>query len=269
MQNTPVERWLPYPNFAGFYEVSDQGNVCSLARTTTPGGLLKPRIWRGKYRIVTLCKYGIHYDRRVARMVLETFVGPCPPGHEACHGPDGPLCDWLSNLCWGTYAKNQGEDRVRDGTSNRGEQCGAARLTEEIVLECRRRYAAGEAGAALAREFGVTQPVMSRAISGKTWAHVPGPIETPPNSRQAKLTDEIVVECRRRYAAGESQTVLAAEFGVVPSAISQAVHGRKWANLDGAIDPEEDGRHRPRTEEQKARSRISGRAGARKRWGPS
>jgi len=167
-----TERWLPYPGYAGFYEVSDLGNVRSLARTTTRGKILKPRISPRGYRLVVLSKYGQHAERRVARMVLETFIGPCPPGQEACHGPGGSLDDSLPNLCWGTKSKNHGEDRVRDGTSNQGERCASAKLTAAIVIECRRRYAAGETQRALAAEFGVDQSSISDAIRGETWGHL-------------------------------------------------------------------------------------------------
>lgn len=48
-----------------------------------------------------------------------------------------------------------------------------AKLTEEIVAEARRRYAAGESQGALAREFGVARPTMAQAIVGRTWKNVP------------------------------------------------------------------------------------------------
>jgi hypothetical protein len=259
------ERWRPYPGFAGFYEVSDQGNVYSLARATTPGGLLKPYINRWGYRTVNLSKYGRTYYRRVGRMVLETWISECPPGQEACHGPRGPLDDSLPNLSWGTKAKNHGPDRVRDGTSNRGENCAAAKLTAEIVLECRQRYAAGETQRALAAEFSVTQPVLSRAIRGITWADLT--LEAKPVTWTG-LTEEIVLECRRRYAAGESQSALAAEFGIYYGAMNRAIRGVTWGHLtEGIPDPEVDGRSLISTPDMRERRREYGRKGARARWG--
>lgn len=50
-----------------------------------------------------------------------------------------------------------------------------AKLNDAIVLECRKRNAAGDSQCALAREFGVSQPSMRYAILGKTWKHVPVP----------------------------------------------------------------------------------------------
>ena len=46
--------------------------------------------------------------------VLEAFVGPCPPGLEACHGNDVADDNRLENLRWDTRTENQ-LDRVRNG----------------------------------------------------------------------------------------------------------------------------------------------------------
>jgi len=193
------ERWLPYPGYAGFYEVSDRGNVMSLARATTSGKLLKVQISKKGYRVVGLSKYGKVTFKRVARMVLETFDKPCPPGYEACHGPRGKQCDWLDNLSWGPVAKNQGEDRVRDGTSNRGERSATAKLTESIVLECRRRYAAGETQTALAAEFGIASGAMSMAIRGRTWTHLTEGIPDPEVDGRSLISTPDMRERRREY----------------------------------------------------------------------
>ena len=44
----------------------------------------------------------------------------------------------------------------------------------------------------------------------------------------AKLTLETAAECRRRNAAGETQIVLAREFGVSQAAISKVIRGETW-----------------------------------------
>ncbi|HEX4609368.1 MAG TPA: NUMOD4 domain-containing protein [Urbifossiella sp.] len=60
--------------------------------------------------------------------------------------------------------------------------------------------------------------------------------ETQPN---AKLTEATVTEIRTRYAAGETQAVLAREFGISRSAVSMAASGKRWAHLaDGVAVPE-------------------------------
>ena len=47
----------------------------------------------------------------------------------------------------------------------------------------------------------------------------------------AVLTAAIVLACRERHANGETQTALAAEFGVQKTTMSMAIKGRTWAHL--------------------------------------
>jgi hypothetical protein len=136
---------------------------------------------------------------RISNLVLETFASPRPSGQEACHGPGGQLDDSLGNLSWGTRSRNQGADRVRDGTSNQGERSVRAKLTEAIVLECRRRYAAGETQVALAAEFGVTSGAMSNAIHGKTWAHLADGIPDPEIDGRSLISTPDMRQRRREY----------------------------------------------------------------------
>lgn len=51
----------------------------------------------------------------------------------------------------------------------------------------------------------------------------------------AKLTDAIVAECRRRHAAGESQLSLALEFGVSKSVMHHAIWGMTWTHVPEPI----------------------------------
>jgi hypothetical protein len=50
-------------------------------------------------------------------MVLEAFVGPCPPGLECCHGNGVGTDNWVENLRWDTHTENV-LDSVRHGTHN-------------------------------------------------------------------------------------------------------------------------------------------------------
>lgn len=74
-------------------------------------------IWigAGGYRYVMLNARGECYSHKVARLVLETFVGPCPDGMECRHLDGNKLNDDLENLCWGTRYENI-QDKVIHGT---------------------------------------------------------------------------------------------------------------------------------------------------------
>lgn len=100
------ERWLPIEGWPG-YEVSDWGRVGSRVRGRFK--ILKP--WIGKengYLYVGLVKDdGTKQKFLVHRLVLEAFVGPCPPGLEACHDPDKTRTNCrLDNLKWGDHFEN-------------------------------------------------------------------------------------------------------------------------------------------------------------------
>jgi NUMOD4 motif len=95
------ERWLPAAGYAGWYEVSCCGNVWSLARPATPGGLLTPQLNSAGYRFVRLHKYGRVQSVTVGSLVLATFRPVGSSGRRARHGPGGKTDDSLPNLSWG------------------------------------------------------------------------------------------------------------------------------------------------------------------------
>ena len=241
MPSSEAERWLPVPRYEGLYEVSDLGRVRSLDRVVTrsdgrrcryPGVMLRPAA-TGKitpHQRVALSANGKACTELVHQLVLEAFVGPRPEGQQSRHGPGGSLDNRLVNLCYGTPVENMA-DMERDGTAHRGETHGGAKLTEVIVLECRRRHAAGESQRSLAAEFGVGNACMSFAIRGITWGRLPGAVpgrQNPFTHHNAKLTPGTVEEARQRYAAGESRVALAAEYGVARATLWQAIQNR-WS----------------------------------------
>lgn len=102
--------WRPVFGAEGLYEVSDRGEVRSRPRERTRGGILAPRMY-SKYMMVDLGR-GNH--RLVHRLVLEAFIGPCPPGLEARHVNGDHTDNSLPNLLWGTRSENT-LDQVRHG----------------------------------------------------------------------------------------------------------------------------------------------------------
>jgi hypothetical protein len=120
--------------------------------------------------------YGQMYDPAVHRMRLvhvlmcEWVHGPRPEGKEVAHGPcHNRACINSRHLSWKTSRENH-LDMVRDGTDRRGEKHPLAKLTAEQVGEIRVRYAAGDVTQqALATEYGVQRPAISRIVTGARW----------------------------------------------------------------------------------------------------
>jgi NUMOD4 motif/HNH endonuclease len=114
-----AESWLPVPCYEGLYEVSDLGRVRSLTHKTSKGirygRLLKQSRLKNGYLRVGLYRNGSQATRTVHSLVAEAFIGPCPPGMEVCHGPQGQLANGRDNLRYGTRSENI-LDQVRHGT---------------------------------------------------------------------------------------------------------------------------------------------------------
>lgn len=87
------------PGFQGWYEASCCGQVYSMPRAATAGGLLTIQRNSAGSRVVRLSKYGRVTTVTVASIVLLTFRGPAC-GRRARHGPAGPDDDSLGNLTW-------------------------------------------------------------------------------------------------------------------------------------------------------------------------
>lgn len=108
---------------------------------------------------------------RVHRLILEAFVGPCPPGMVACHNNGDRTDNRLCNLRWDTQLANVA-DSVVHGTKVQGERQGVAKLTVEDVVEIRRLYDVGESMCRLARRFGMSESQIGNVVHRRQWAHV-------------------------------------------------------------------------------------------------
>jgi len=161
------EQWRDVPGWEGLYQVSDLGRVRSLQRTivysngdthTVLGRVRKPNGNGHGYLTVSLYRRNSEVRRYIHRLVLEAFVGPCPPGQEACHGNGNPADNRLSNLRWDTRMENV-RDTARHGNNfqankthcKRGHpltgnnlilQNGGKRACRECHKETKRRYRA-------------------------------------------------------------------------------------------------------------------------------
>jgi hypothetical protein len=82
----------------------------------------------------------------------------CGNGHLGCLNP--------SHLAWGTRPENEA-DKLLHGTSNRGERCGAAKLTVDQVRAIR---ASSESRKVLASRYGVTAGAIGDILRRSKWA---------------------------------------------------------------------------------------------------
>lgn len=183
-----LEYWRDVPGYQGRYRISDLGRVAShpriIVRSNGAPQTVKGRILSLSYGGLRPNLYlrdsnGVPSIKIIARLVLETFVGPCPERMEACHFPDyTPSNNCLSNLRWDTRRANA-QDMVLHGRSTKGrdglkgEANGAASLTEDSVREIRKLYEEKKRNQMeLAKMFGVTQAMISLICLRRNWKHL-------------------------------------------------------------------------------------------------
>ncbi len=159
-----MENWLPIPDFEGIYEVSDLGRI----RSVKSGKIKQATILKTDPRpFVLLWKHNKPKMIRVHTAVLSAFVGRKPTGMEGCHNDGNCQNNVLGNLRWDTPKANHA-DKIRHGTTNRGERCGTAKLTSAQVAAIR---ADSRLQRIIAEEYGVRQSAISRIKSGTRWTY--------------------------------------------------------------------------------------------------
>ena len=169
-----METWLPVVGFEN-YQVSNLGRIRSIngrkgSRANVNGGILNGwiQVVRPGYsrRLVALRKDGKTQTKKVHRLVLEAFIGPCPTGQEGCHQDGNSLDNNILNLKWGTHAENI-FDSISHGTKtsppiHSGESHPNSTLTSaQIRMIQSRTFKRGDQ-AKLARELHVAGVTISR-----------------------------------------------------------------------------------------------------------
>lgn len=173
------ESQVVYREIAGFtgYRVGSDGSVWSCWSTRRLTDIWKRMKLRPNHKgypsvNLSLGGRGNYRTRRVHRLVLVAFVGPCPDGME-CRHLNGIKADCrLDNLEWGTQEDNRGDNRRLDAYQRGGEHS-QAKLTEDDVRQIRQHYAAGGIlQRELAADFGITLSMVSMIVNRRSWQHV-------------------------------------------------------------------------------------------------
>ena len=176
--STVPEGFRQIPGYSQ-YAIDEHGtiiSVCSLngrgkSRPWTNASRLSLGTDKDGYKFVNLCHDGRRRKTTVHKLVLTTFVGPCPDGMMCRHLDGNPANNHVSNLSWGT-AKQNGADKVFHGTPCRGESRHNTKLTEKDVLEIRARAAGGESPMSISKDFPITRRGISYIILRETWTHI-------------------------------------------------------------------------------------------------
>lgn len=156
MQGTPWER------LKAKRKIDRDRNWIWTGATTKPGPEGYGRItYAGK----TVCTHILAW---------ELTNGPVPPGMKVLHTCDIPRCFNPAHLFLGTQADNMADMKQKGRERKaRGTESPQSKLTDEQVLEIRRRRANGDSVVKLAVAFGVNPSNISHICTGRTWTHLP------------------------------------------------------------------------------------------------
>lgn len=110
------EIWKDIKGYENKYQVSNYGNVRSLARLKTDGRkiserILKPQILKSGYILVGLGKNGTIKMYLLHRLVATAFLGEGPKGYEVNHINENKSDNRVENLEWVDHLTN-----IRHGT---------------------------------------------------------------------------------------------------------------------------------------------------------
>ena len=174
-----MEEYKDIQGYEGIYQVSNLGNVKSLARTLQePSGkerktkekVLKSSLDNKGYPKLNLHLNNVRITRRVHRLVALALI-PNPEGKEQVNHINGDKTDnSTSNLEWCTGSENM-KHAYDTGLKipTRGERSKSAKLTNQDVLDIR---ASSESTVALAKRYNVARQTIGYIVRRETWKHI-------------------------------------------------------------------------------------------------
>ena len=173
------EEWRTIAEFPD-YEISNLGRIRRLTtQRRWKAGHIRKITSNGRYPNLSLYKHGQSYMRYIHRLVMEAFVGPCPPGQE-CNHKDGNRMNFaLDNLEWITHSENEIHAhniglKIGIGSPGRvGELHPLHKLKDGEVWLIKKILASRRFSfTVIARMFKVNPGTISKIKCGTRWKHI-------------------------------------------------------------------------------------------------
>jgi Mor family transcriptional regulator len=210
-----------------YYEAGTDGSIWSWKR---PGGhigdypkrLATPtrskRAKKVEYLQVCL---GAGNTEAVHRLILETFVGPCPENMECCHEDGNAKNNTLTNLKWGTKKQN-GEDRCRHGTVT-------SKLNQEDIIDIFELWNTGKSATYISKIYKVATSTIWNIINKKTYTLYS--VDLIKTKRKFKLTEDNIKEIRRLHKQGHTVINISKLFKVLPLTIYNIIKYKQHIHI--------------------------------------
>jgi hypothetical protein len=170
-------KWKPLSWGAGTYEVSDFGDVRTLAHMTLdkrgrqhpiPERVLKHSVQRDGYHLVALYENGARKQFLVHRLVYEHHIGPLIDGLDIAHRDGDKDNNCAANLVQCTRKENIAH-QLDHGTRCRGENKPASKLVSAHVRLIRKLHNEGKSYRALAAQFNVSHHTIGALCRREIW----------------------------------------------------------------------------------------------------
>ncbi|HGO1484269.1 TPA: NUMOD4 domain-containing protein [Staphylococcus aureus] len=173
-----IEQWRPIKNYKGIYEISNLGNVKSLARTIIKKDgkkqTFKERILNKRHNGYGYYQVGLNNKGKriyfyIHRLVGEAFIDNPSNLSQINHVNGNKEDNSVNNLEW-VSAKDNTIHSWKTGLSKGGENHGMSKLTNNEVLEIRKKYLSKNySQRKLAKEYNVSQKTIYNIINKKQW----------------------------------------------------------------------------------------------------
>ena len=131
------------------------------------GRILSLRIGKNGYPGCVLSKSAFDKTVHVHRLVAETFIGPCPEGHEVAHLDGDRLNNTWPNLIYATRKENMAH-AMEHGTTGKGI---GFKVTDDIARKIKRLKGRVPAQF-IAGITGLSRQTVYAIQSNKVWSHV-------------------------------------------------------------------------------------------------
>lgn len=205
---------------------------------------------------VAAARHGLYVDGRVYNVMMHRLIMAAPEGEAIDHRDGNPLNNQRSNLRFANAKQNAANTRAVAGKEFKGVHRASQRSYLAQIRDGDRTFYLGSydtpeqaarvydaARVRMSGEFAWTNfpdiEAWADEIAANVLAGGKPPVRGDGRKSRRKLTNEQVVEIRRRYTAGEANgRELAAEYGVCVAAIYHLLSGRTFSDVGEPVPNE-------------------------------
>lgn len=168
--------WKEVESYSGKYFVSTNGEVFSMPREGTVGGILTQKLTTQGYRSVCLTRSKTSKSHAlVHRLVACAFIPNTSSKRTVNHKNGVKTDNIVSNLEWATHSENV-KHAIDTGLAvpKKGQDWHCASITNEMAISCNKMLLDGLAPSIVSKELNISIGVVRAIKSAKGWSHLTG-----------------------------------------------------------------------------------------------